>query len=86
MLIFGYALLITLVLLVSFIFLWSIYEKYSLMSIFDVWDVYFRDQFSAISEMDKTKLEIAKRSQHLFNESRRIYDYRRNRSSRPRFL
>ena len=86
MLIFGYALLITLVLLVSFIFLWSIYEKYSLMSIFDVWDVYFRDQFSAISEMDKAKLEIAERSQQLFNESRRIYDYRRNRSSRPCFL
>lgn len=74
MLIFGYALLITLVLLVSFIFLWSIYEKYSLMSLIDVWCVYSQDQFSAILQMDKAKLEIAKRSQHLFNESRRVYD------------
>lgn len=74
MLIFGYALLICLVVLLCFIFLWIIYEKYSLMSLFDVWDSYYQDHFSAILQMDKTKLEIAKRSQHLFNESRRIYD------------
>ena len=74
MLIFGYALLICLVVLLCFIYLWSIYEKYSLMSLFDVWDAYYQDHFSAIFQMDKAKLEIAKRSQHLFNESRRIYD------------